>query len=172
MQPKTVPASRLTLVLSALVLMAVFASDQWSKLFVVHTIDHGTFIRTDFGLTIWHLKNEGLALGAFSDVLPPLASFYWGLLCTAFAVWLLLSRFSVTARAKYGLALLAGGALGNAWDRFTYGGVIDFIPLAHSFNSDVFVVNIADIALVMSMALLLPASLSSEITFKKQKASV
>ncbi len=49
--------------------------------------------------------------------------------------------------------LVLAGALGNVWDRFVYGGVIDFIELSyHDFYWPLF--NVADIMVVVGIGLL------------------
>jgi signal peptidase II len=89
----------------------------------------------------------------------------WGLLLfKAVAVvflWIWLARASslLTAGA---LGLIIGGALGNAFDRFHWPGVMDFV-LFHiegtSFSFRWYVFNLADVAIVAGVAGLLYDSL-------------
>lgn len=71
------------------------------------------------------------------------------------AVWLWRSTSTVTAVA---LGLLIGGALGNAYDRFAYGAVVDFVHF-HVGRFSWYIFNAADVAIVCGVALLLIESL-------------
>jgi signal peptidase II len=70
----------------------------------------------------------------------------------AILVWL--KRLSATQRwMSIALTLIVGGALGNLWDRFSYGHVVDFIDLYVShFHWPVF--NIADSAICVGAFML------------------
>lgn len=68
-----------------------------------------------------------------------------------FAVWLSRTSRRLDAVA---LGLLIGGAIGNAVDRVVYGAVFDFVSL-HAFNYHWYVFNIADVAVVVGVGLLL-----------------
>jgi signal peptidase II len=59
-----------------------------------------------------------------------------------------------------GLALIVGGALGNAVDRVLYGAVLDFAHF-HWGSFSWYVFNIADAAIVVGVAVLLYDSLRS-----------
>ena len=66
-------------------------------------------------------------------------------------VWLIRTTTSVTAAA---LGLLIGGALGNAYDRFAYGAVVDFVYF-HVGGFSWYVFNGADCAIVLGVFILL-----------------
>ncbi|GGF89071.1 lipoprotein signal peptidase [Azorhizobium oxalatiphilum] len=68
-----------------------------------------------------------------------------------FAIWLARTSRRLEALA---LGLLIGGALGNAVDRVAYGAVFDFVSL-HAFEYRWYVFNVADIAVVVGVMLLL-----------------
>jgi signal peptidase II len=70
-------------------------------------------------------------------------------------VWLWRSRSRTTALA---LGLIVGGALGNAYDRWTYGAVADFFHF-HVGDLSWYVFNLADVAIVGGVALLLLESI-------------
>lgn len=72
------------------------------------------------------------------------------------AVWLWRSTSTVTAVA---LGLLIGGALGNAYDRFAYGAVVDFVHF-HVGRFSWYIFNGADVAIVCGVTLLLLESLT------------
>jgi signal peptidase II len=96
------------------------------------------------------VRNPGafLSLGAS---LPPAvrsAIFTWGVgLVVIGATWVALFRAHSRA-AAVGAALVAGGGLGNLWDRLVAGGlVVDFMNLGlGSLRTGVF--NVADLAIV------------------------
>jgi len=58
------------------------------------------------------------------------------------------------------MGLLLGGALGNLYDRFEHGGVVDYIYWHCWFDYPVF--NYADIVVVIAVAILLMSSLFSK----------
>jgi signal peptidase II len=90
----------------------------------------------------------------------------WGLLALALGatlvlgVWMWRTRLMATA---LGLGLIVGGALGNAWDRYAYGAVADFflfhIDTARWGRLNWYVFNLADVAIVAGVVLLLYDSL-------------
>lgn len=67
------------------------------------------------------------------------------------AVWLARATTLVTSLA---LGMLIGGALGNAYDRFAYGAVVDFVYF-HVGSFSWYIFNGADCAIVAGVALLL-----------------
>jgi signal peptidase II len=83
------------------------------------------------------------------------------LLALAFAaiallfVWLWRARSRPTA---FSLGLIIGGAIGNAYDRWAYGAVADFFRF-HIGDLSWYVFNLADVAIVGGVALLLLESL-------------
>ena len=79
-------------------------------------------------------------------------------------LWIWLARTG-TRLTAFALGLIIGGALGNAIDRFVYGAVADFVlfhirTASWSFNWYVF--NLADVAIVAGVAVLLYESLIGE----------
>jgi signal peptidase II len=70
-------------------------------------------------------------------------------------VWLWRARSRATSLA---LGLIIGGALGNAYDRWAYGAVADFFRF-HVGDLSWYVFNLADVAIVAGVALLLLESL-------------
>ncbi len=73
----------------------------------------------------------------------------------ALGIWLWRSSQILTNLA---LGLLIGGALGNAYDRFAYGAVADFFHF-HVGSFSWYVFNLADVAIVAGVGLLLYESL-------------
>jgi signal peptidase II len=115
----------------------------------------------DFVLT-W---NKGISYGMFQQD-GPLGQ--WALL--AFKViavallWIWLAR-SWSKLSALGLGLIIGGAIGNAIDRVAYGAVADFVLLhleTATWRFNWYVFNLADVAIVAGVALLLYESMRGE----------
>jgi signal peptidase II len=111
---------------------------------------------------ITHWTNEGAAFSMFAGSASPHAV-RWGLiaftLVAALAVFVALirlgNRFTLTTVA---LALILGGAIGNAHDRIAYGSVVDFIEI-HIFSYHWPDFNVADSSIVIGACLLFLDSL-------------
>jgi len=113
-------------------------------------------------LALSHWTNDGAAFSLFADSASPhlvrrvLIGFT---LAAAMAVLIALvrlgDRITLTTVA---LALILGGALGNAHDRILYGSVVDFIQV-HIFSYHWPDFNIADSSVVTGACLLLLDSL-------------
>lgn len=78
--------------------------------------------------------------------------------------WLARSKQALTAAS---LGLIIGGALGNALDRVLYHSVADFF-LLHAFGYSWYVFNLADIAIVAGVVLLIYESVGEN----RQKARI
>jgi signal peptidase II len=66
--------------------------------------------------------------------------------------------WSTNRIAAGGLGMIIGGALGNAWDRFSYGAVADFFHFFTPFSLGPlsnYVFNLADVGIVAGVVLLL-----------------
>lgn len=141
--------------LGILTAFLVLVLDQGSKTAVLHWSDNWTEPTKQIlpFLDFVYLWNTGISYGLF----PQGETGRWVLLAIKiaasilFAAWLARSNRRTEALA---LGLLIGGALGNAVDRMVYGAVFDFISL-HAFGFNWYVFNIADVAVVVGVALLL-----------------
>jgi signal peptidase II len=102
-----------------------FAIEKYTSLFFRHSII------TDIVVLV-HSQNPGIAFSMFSDSrsrwLTPLlvssAVVVMGLL-----VWMIITGRAGGALAQCGLALILGGAAGNALDRVMHGSVTDFLEV-------------------------------------------
>lgn len=156
----------LTLV-GAIAALATCAADQASKLWLLRVYDLAAkgavkvMPYVDFVLT-W---NAGISYGWFQQT-GPLGQ--WALLALkAIAVallwiWLARAHSRPTALA---LGLIIGGALGNAIDRYLYGAVADFVLLhleTPTWRFNWYVFNLADVAIVAGVVVLLYESLRGE----------
>jgi signal peptidase II len=143
--------------LGLIVLGLTFAADQISKTVLLHAV--GLTEREPIPITSFFdlvlLWNKGVSYSLFEQ------GSQWPLIIMSIAVsavlWSWLSRTPrrLTAIA---LGLIIGGALGNALDRVIYGGVADFAHF-HWGDFSWYVFNIADVAIVVGVALLLYESL-------------
>ena len=82
---------------------------------------------------------------------------FFGLLALGVSTGLLLWMKNIKAKQRWlsiALALIVGGALGNLWDRVSYGHVIDFLDF-HLATWHWPVFNIADSAICMGALMLL-----------------
>lgn len=132
--------------------LVTYALDQLSKYWVVQIYgleQHQPLAIAPF-MDFVLLWNRGVSYSMFQS------NMQWVLVCFSLCICLVLwSWLSRTARklTALALALIIGGALGNATDRVVYGAVVDFI---HFFWGDFhwYVFNIADCAIVAGVALL------------------
>jgi signal peptidase II len=130
--------------IAAAVLLAL---DQATKQLVVHSLALGESRNVFFGIELTHVRNKGVAFGAFGGGGVPVT------LLTLVAVALLVGYFAVHA-TRPGLWLpvgvIAGGAFGNLLDRVRQGAVTDFIDpmLWPAFN-------VADTGIVLGILALL-----------------
>jgi signal peptidase II len=113
--------------------LAVLASDRATK-FAVERYTSPFFrhsIVSDIVVLV-HSQNPGIAFGVFSNSgspwLTPVLVF-----CSAavivLLVWMIVTRRAGGALVQCGLALILGGAAGNALDRVIHGGVTDFLEV-------------------------------------------
>ena len=145
----TGPFTRLGLVLA----MLVFAADQLSKFWVLRIInlDEREPIQITPFMDLAMAWNRGISYGLLATN-AQLVLIILSLVISLF-IWLWLARAShAFPAAAFGLIL--GGAIGNALDRAIHGAVADFVHL-HWGTWSWYVFNIADIAIVAGVALLI-----------------
>jgi signal peptidase II len=100
--------------------------------------------------------NEGVSYGLFSSH-TPLVLIAVALVISA-GLWLWSCRVKAPLAAA-ALALIIGGALANALDRIVHGAVADFFHF-HVGDFSWYVFNIADVAIVAGVGLLMYDSLA------------
>ncbi|MEM9345484.1 MAG: signal peptidase II [Planctomycetota bacterium] len=92
-------------------------------------------------------------------------------LVAVFVIMFLLYRSPPKARLYHlGLALILGGALGNLYDRVLYSAVRDMLHMLPSTGLWPWIFNIADVALVCGVCLVLVVTWLSERKAQKSKA--
>ena len=148
------------LVVMAVAALAVFALDQASKWWVMEVLDLGArrFIEIAPILNFAFVLNTGVNFGIFAS--DGMTQQY---VLAAFAVAVSIGLAIWTARSddvRFAAAagFVIGGALGNAVDRVTVGGVIDFLNFDCCGIGNPFAFNVADAAIfvgAIGIALLL-----------------
>lgn len=151
-QPWNLTNSR-WLALAALVLLA----DQLTKLAAEASLSFAqpVALAPFFNLTL--LYNTGAAFSFLADAGGWQRWFFFLLaivISAGLIAWLLKLPQSGQLRHKWGIALLVGGALGNAIDRILYGHVIDFLDF-HAWGYHYPAFNIADAGITIGVVLLL-----------------
>jgi signal peptidase II len=127
-----------------------FAIERYTNLFFRRPIISGIVV-------LVHNQNPGIAFGVFSDSSSPWLTPF--LVLSSIAVMILLVWMLVKGRAggtlaHGGLALILGGAAGNAIDRLIHGGVTDFLEVRlGTFRWPAF--NAADSAITIGAVLVL-----------------
>jgi len=136
----------------------VLAADRATKFAIEHYTSE--FFRlpivSDIVILV-HNQNPGIAFGVFSN-----SSSRWlapvllvsSALVIALLVWLVVTGRAGGSLAQAGLALILGGAAGNALDRLIHGGVTDFLEVRlGTYRWPAF--NVADSAISIGAVLVL-----------------
>ncbi|MGQ0457857.1 MAG: signal peptidase II [Hyphomicrobium sp.] len=146
------------------VALATAAIDQAHKYWMLNIYDipsKGRVEVTPF-LDLVFVKNVGISYSMFaSDSFEGQLALATFAAVASAAMWVWLSRASTGKLMTWSLALIIGGAIGNAIDRLTLGGVADFFSL-HAYGFYWYVFNIADVAIVAGVAGLLYDSVRGE----------
>jgi signal peptidase II len=103
--------------------------------------------------------NRGISYGLFpqeSGVGRALLLVVAAAATVALALWL---AHAAGRLAALGLGAVIGGALGNAIDRIMHGAVADFFSF-HAFGFNWYIFNLADVAIVAGVAIVLYESLT------------
>jgi signal peptidase II len=108
-----------------LLVLAVFVADRLTKVWAQRCLEPVGSIRVLPFFHLTYLQNTGAAWGMMRGRNFLLILVSVGLLAALFYLkrrWPLRNLWT-----HYGLVLVAGGALGNLYDRIRFGGVIDFL---------------------------------------------
>lgn len=139
------------------VMLATLAIDQaykWWMLLIYDIKARGRVSILPF-FDLVYAKNTGVSYGLLAGVGQGLLAGFSLVVVILMAWWL---AQNTTKLVACGLGLIMGGALGNALDRLTMGGVADFFQL-HAYGYSWYIFNIADTAIVAGVVLLLYDSL-------------
>ena len=132
---------------AGLVMAAVLLVDQATKRLVQSNITEGERNNVFFGIDLVHVRNHGVAFGAFAGG-GAIVAVVIGVALLALVIWF--TRHTATRLAWLPTGLLLGGAIGNIFDRVRDGAVTDFVkfPAWPAFN-------VADIAITFGVLSLL-----------------
>ncbi len=135
----------------------VVALDQFTKWYVVDRFSLYEILPVGPFLDLTRLHNEGAAFGLLAEA-GGWQRWFFLVLAAAIALAILWWLRSLPARGHYwlaiGLALILGGAVGNAYDRFTDGYVVDYL---HFHFQDAYfpAFNVADIGITTGAIMLI-----------------
>jgi len=133
--------------------LGVLLIDMLSKVLIKHFILLGIRVRIIKGfLYITYVKNTGAAFSIFRN--NTIFLIILSILVIGLLFYYLNKKESISKLENISYGLILGGALGNLFDRITYGYVIDFIDI-YIFKYDYPVFNIADMAIVIGVIILI-----------------
>ena len=141
-----------------LISLFVFLLDILSKNFIQKKIIYGEQVEITSFLSLVHFQNTGAAFSFLSDQGGWQRYFLIAisLLAVLYIPWLI-NQYKKNILIVIGLLLILGGAIGNLYDRVSYGYVIDFIYLHFAeFYWPAF--NVADSAISLGVLLFLYGS--------------
>jgi len=137
--------------LNLLIILIVFIFDRATKLYILKLIEVETSVDiyiTPY-LNLFLIWNKGIAFGLLSmndSIIYNTITFIIGFII----IVILFMMWKNNNIQRYFLALIAGGALGNLYDRIVYTAVPDFIDL-HFQEFHWFVFNVADIFITIGV---------------------
>ena len=131
--------------LNLLILISIFFIDRLTKIYILNLaeIENSVDIYITTYLNLYLVWNKGIAFGLFSMN----ESIFYNLITFIIGIIILIIFYMIFKKnniQRYFLLLIAGGAMGNFYDRLIYTAVPDFIDL-HFYGYHWFVFNIADI---------------------------
>ena len=144
-----------------LISLSVFLLDILSKNFIQNKMIYGEQVEITSFLSLVHFQNTGAAFSFLSDQGGWQRYFLIAisLLAVLYIPWLI-NQYKKNILIVIGLFLILGGAIGNLYDRISYGYVIDFIYLHFAeFYWPAF--NVADSAISIGVLLFIYGSFKS-----------
>jgi len=139
------------LYLNLAVILIVFIFDRITKLYILKLaeVEASVDIYITSYLNLFLIWNKGIAFGLLSIdgiIIYNFITIIIGLIIIAI-LFMMLKDNNIQ---RYFFALIAGGALGNFYDRIVYTAVPDFIDL-HFYGFHWFVFNVADIFITIGV---------------------
>ena len=137
--------------LNLIVLSSIFLIDRLSKLYILKLaeIENSVDIYLTSYLNLYLIWNKGIAFGLLSMN----ESMIYNTITVIIGIIIIIILFILWRSdniQRYFLILIAGGALGNFYDRIVYTAVPDFIDL-HFNGFHWFVFNVADIFITVGI---------------------
>ena len=155
--------------LSLIALIVIFLVDRLTKIYILELaeVESSVDIYLTSYLNLYLIWNKGIAFGLLSmneSMIYNVITFIIG----SIIIIILFMMWKNDNIQKYFLALVAGGALGNFYDRMIYTAVPDFIDL-HFQGFHWFVFNIADIFITVGVFCLILVEFFNNNKFKNEK---
>ena len=137
--------------LNLVIILIVFIFDRATKLYILKLAEVETSVDIYIApyLNLYLIWNKGIAFGLLSidgSIIYNSITILIGLIIIAI-LFMMLKNNNIQ---RYFFALIAGGALGNFYDRIVYTAVPDFIDL-HFYGFHWFVFNVADIFITIGV---------------------
>ena len=137
--------------LNLVIILIVFIFDRTTKLYILKLaeVEASVDIYITSYLNLFLIWNKGIAFGLFSidvSIIYNSITILIGLIIITI-LFMMLKNNNIQ---RYFFALIAGGALGNFYDRIVYTAVPDFIDL-HFYGFHWFVFNVADIFITIGV---------------------
>jgi len=137
--------------LNLVIILIVFIFDRATKLYILKLAEVETSVDIYIApyLNLFLIWNKGIAFGLLSidgSIVYNSITILIGLIISAI-LFMMLKNNNIQ---RYFFALIAGGALGNFYDRIIYTAVPDFIDL-HFYGFHWFVFNVADIFITIGV---------------------
>ena len=137
--------------LNLVIILIVFIFDRATKLYILKLVEveNSVDLYITSYLNLFLIWNKGIAFGLFSideSIIYNSITILIGLIIVSI-LYMMLKNNNIQ---RYFFALIAGGALGNLYDRVVYTAVPDFIDL-HFYGFHWFVFNIADIFITIGV---------------------
>jgi len=137
--------------LNLVIILIVFIFDRATKLYILKLAEVETSVDVYIApyLNLFLIWNKGIAFGLFSidvSIIYNSITILIGLIIITI-LFMMLKNNNIQ---RYFFALIAGGALGNFYDRIVYTAVPDFIDL-HFYGFHWFVFNVADIFITIGV---------------------
>ena len=155
--------------LSLIALIVIFLVDRLTKIYILELaeVESSVDIYLTSYLNLYLIWNKGIAFGLLSmneSMIYNVITFIIG----SIIIIILFMMWKHDNIQRYFLALIAGGALGNFYDRIVYTAVPDFIDL-HFHGFHWFVFNVADIFITIGIFCLILVELfnNNKITNEK-----
>jgi len=120
-----------------------------------------------------HTRNTGIAFSMFSDSQPFVKEYIipaFSTVALLFIIYIFWKAESTGPRTILGLTLIISGAIGNLYDRFVYGYVVDFLDFyVGSYHWPAF--NVADSCITIGAGLLLLESFRGQPSAEQEPES-
>ncbi len=157
------------LILNFMTLITIFLIDRISKIYILKLaeLENSVDIYITPYLNLYLIWNKGIAFGLLSVN----ETIIYNIITFIIVIIIIVILFMMVKNdnfQRYFLALVAGGALGNLYDRIVYTAVPDFIDL-HFHDFHWFVFNVADIFITVGIFCLILVELfyNNKITNEK-----